>query len=245
MLWTETYTYFQSEYKAIEQDCRIFACEYLDLCRTTHEIEMLFKTRASVKRKHAFSEHVEFPRLLEAASYDQKEVKYNKTELLSIMISFSTSTFLPQFLAHPSCQQVLQRKWFAGLPKWVTGNPYWLMTSFIYILLWCLLWPIPCLIYMSQVRPIKYSYELSETTCTRTLIHRKWCYTCTVHVRCADFKQGELLDGATDQQVYEWNCQLCDFPHSSVDRMQQQCERSVCSGHAHCHWIPHLCLGLR
>ena len=68
---------FQSEYKAIEQHCRVFACEYLDLCRTTNEIEMLFKTKAGVK-KHAFLEHVEFPRLLEAASYDQKEVKHKK-----------------------------------------------------------------------------------------------------------------------------------------------------------------------
>ena len=68
------YIVFQTEYDAIAQNCRNFAVELLDLCRSTEEIEVLLNVREGVDDVNACPENVAFQRVITAVSYEQKEV---------------------------------------------------------------------------------------------------------------------------------------------------------------------------
>ncbi len=65
---------FQDEYKAICSKSEEFAVDYLSLCRTAGEVQVLLNKTTGVEKTTTKGSKAIFPRLLVALHYGQKQV---------------------------------------------------------------------------------------------------------------------------------------------------------------------------
>ena len=63
------------EYDAIAKNCRQFAIDLLELCRSTEEIETLLNVVTEEEGDFKCPSNVPFQRVILAVSYSQKEVR--------------------------------------------------------------------------------------------------------------------------------------------------------------------------
>ncbi|XP_013386796.1 transient-receptor-potential-like protein [Lingula anatina] len=92
---------FKDTYMQLSEQCKTFACDLLDQCRTTEEvIEVLNRDHHdNINGDERYPDRFTLDRLKFAIKYEQK-----------------------QFVAHPHCQQLLTSIWYAGLPGWRRRN---------------------------------------------------------------------------------------------------------------------------
>ena len=64
----------QQEYELVQNDCRQFACELLDLCRDAEELEIFLNVGDDEKDDNGLAKNIEMRRVYLAVTYGQKEV---------------------------------------------------------------------------------------------------------------------------------------------------------------------------
>lgn len=63
--------------------------------------------------------------------------------------------YILQFIAYRSCQSVLQKEWFAGLPEWWAHSQYHDVFFILYLIGWTVCLPVLCVLYMLRLlKPI-------------------------------------------------------------------------------------------
>ncbi|XP_059140364.1 transient-receptor-potential-like protein [Physella acuta] len=89
---------FKDTYLQLGQQCRKYACDLLDQCRSSEEVTAVLN-RTSEEDLPQDTDKLTLSRLKLALKFEQK-----------------------QFVAHPHCQQLLTSIWYAGLPGWRKRN---------------------------------------------------------------------------------------------------------------------------
>ncbi|KAK3599507.1 hypothetical protein CHS0354_006636 [Potamilus streckersoni] len=95
---------FKDMYLDLSDQCKRFACDLLDQCRSSEEVIAVLNRKKEIDSEDEASLSMDFDRLTLtrlklALKYEQK-----------------------QFVAHPHCQQLLTSIWYEGLPSWRKRN---------------------------------------------------------------------------------------------------------------------------
>ena len=65
---------FQKEYKELNDQVRTFACDLLNLCRNSEEIECMLAQKGGATYVDTSAENYKYPRIIVALYFNQKEV---------------------------------------------------------------------------------------------------------------------------------------------------------------------------
>ncbi|ESO12412.1 hypothetical protein HELRODRAFT_63393 [Helobdella robusta] len=118
---------FRDLYANLSEQCKQYACNLLDQCRSSHEV-------IAVLNKSVDS------------AYDKWTTEWSDINKLTLdRLKLALKYRQKQFVAHPHCQQLLASVWFEGIPGWRRRN--FITKVVIIITLICFL-PIMALIYL-------------------------------------------------------------------------------------------------
>ncbi|XP_013398015.1 short transient receptor potential channel 3-like [Lingula anatina] len=119
---------YKSQYLALSDQCKDYAVEFLDLCRTNEEVMAILNGDVQPGRG-------------EDDEMDDEDILANGFVRLKMALKYEQK----RFIAHAACQRQLSLLWYSYVP-WVRYRSQ--LTMMVILPLIILIWPIACTLYI-------------------------------------------------------------------------------------------------